>query len=84
MTSNEHGAIEHNVEHHETNNLTYYTRERSYMQEVIASGTGETLTAIPHKIVMFSFGIVSSKFIRNCFISSSKNEQSSLCDRISL
>ena len=27
MTSNEHGAIEQNVEHHETNNLTYYTRE---------------------------------------------------------
>ena len=27
MTSNEHGAIERNVEHHETNNLTYYTRE---------------------------------------------------------
>ena len=27
MTSNEHGAIEQNVEHHEANNLTYYTRE---------------------------------------------------------
>ena len=27
MTSNEHGAIEQNVKHHETNNLTYYTRE---------------------------------------------------------
>ena len=27
MTSNEHGAIEQNEEHHEANNLTYYTRE---------------------------------------------------------
>ena len=27
MTSNENGATEQNVEHHETNNLTYYTRE---------------------------------------------------------
>ena len=27
MTSNENGAIEQNEEHHETNNLTYYTRE---------------------------------------------------------
>ena len=27
MTSNEHGAIEQNVEHRETNNLTYYTRQ---------------------------------------------------------
>ena len=27
MTSNEHGAIEQNVEHHETNNLTYYTHK---------------------------------------------------------
>ena len=27
MASNEHGAIEQNVEHHEANNLTYYTRE---------------------------------------------------------
>ena len=27
MTSNEHGAIEQNEEHHETNNLTYYTYE---------------------------------------------------------
>ena len=27
MTSNEHDAIEQNVEHHETNNSIYYTRE---------------------------------------------------------
>ena len=27
MASNEHGAIEQNVEHHEANNLIYYTRE---------------------------------------------------------
>ena len=27
MTSNEDGAIEQNEEHHETNNLTYYTRK---------------------------------------------------------
>ena len=27
MTSNEHGEIEQNVEHHEANDLTYYTHE---------------------------------------------------------
>lgn len=37
MTPTEQGAIEQNEEHHETNNLTYYTHEselyaRSYTQ----------------------------------------------------
>ena len=33
MASNEHGAIEQNVEHHETNNLIYYTRETELYAE---------------------------------------------------
>ena len=33
MASNEHGAIEQNVEHHETNNLTYYTHETELYAE---------------------------------------------------
>ena len=41
MTSNEHGAIEQNVEHHEANKSTYYTHEselhaRSYDAESMA------------------------------------------------
>ena len=36
MTSNEHGAIEQNVEHHDTNNLTYYTRETELYAESYA------------------------------------------------
>ena len=33
MDSTEHGAIEQNVEHHEANNLTYYTRETELYAE---------------------------------------------------
>ena len=36
MASNEHGAIEQNVEHHEANNLTYYTRETELYAESYA------------------------------------------------
>ena len=36
MASNEHGAIEQNVEHHETNNLRYYTRETELHAESYA------------------------------------------------
>ena len=40
MTSNEHGANEKNEEHHEANNLTYYTYESELHAKFIASGTG--------------------------------------------
>ena len=36
MTSNEHGAIEQNIEHHEANNLTYYTHETEVYAESYA------------------------------------------------
>ena len=36
MTSNEHGAIEKNVEHHEANNLTYYTHKTELNAESYA------------------------------------------------
>ena len=36
MDSNEHGAMEQNVKHHETNNLTYYTRETELYVETYA------------------------------------------------
>ena len=40
MASNEHGAIEQNVEHHETNNLTYYIRESELHARSCATMTG--------------------------------------------
>ena len=44
MASNEHGAIEQNVEHHETNNSIYYTRET----ELHAESYGMMKSAIRH------------------------------------